>query len=434
MLAYPSIMRPLPGNLAVLGFLGVVGLTACAAPPAPEPAEPAEQPAPAPAPPVPSDSRPVPSDTRPVPPASPRLLAADIADFAALAGGTLLIEPDATWPEVRGVPTYTPPAGFEILDPTTGARRPFPAPPWRAEGWKLRRDGEPAAYDFEVSRDGRWVALAYGFEVRPNPALFKPDLVAFVVTRSDGSDPRCVGVAIPSDDPPPFAFSSDGRLIGDWGVQCSPGPHGAPIATNKDGELDAWPRLQQWYRPDDATRGEVPELQPWWYDRDPLGDIVAMQTGEGQRNELELRNFATGARVGAVPLDDRPTLRPLAWVSADMLLAESLESDPLPNRHYLVTTDGRTFPAPHTGWRVYTRLPDGAHLFSRDAGATIEQGRVDWPNFTVTTSRRRPDVETLFKTTPTSDSEPRRETTWTPGLGGVLILDHETRGLYLAAI
>lgn len=373
----------------------------------------------------------LPATTAPVPEDSPpRLLADEVERFGVLADGALLVLPRATWLEVAGEPIYTPAEGLERVDPDTGARTPWGAP-WLAEGWRLGRDGAPTLANFEVSPDGRWVALAHSFEIRRNPALSSPGLVALIVARSDASDPRCVGVAVPSDDPPPFAFSRDGRLVGDWSVRCEPGPRGVPLAISDDRELDAWPRLQRWYDPDDGSHGEVPELEPWWYDRDPLGDHVAMQHGEDPR-ALEFRDFATGARIGAVPIGDGHDLRPLEWVTADMLLVKALLPDPGRDELRLVTTDGRSFTAPHARWRVYTRLPDGAHIFSRDGGATIEQGRVDWPRFAVESSRRRRDLEPFVQASAPGD--PRIDATWTPGLGGLVILDHETGNLYRAAL
>jgi hypothetical protein len=369
-------------------------------------------------------ARPVPKDS------PPRLLADEVERFGVLADGALLVLPRATWLEIAGEPTYAPAESLERIDPDTGARTPWGAP-WIADGWRLGRAGAPTLGGFEVSPDGRWVALAHSFEIRRNAALSSPGLVALVVARSDASDPRCVGIGVPSDDPPPFTFSRAGRLVGDWSVRCEPGPRGVPLAIDADGELDAWPRLQRWYDPDDGSGGVVPELEPWWYDRDPLGDHVAMQHYEDPR-ALEFRNFATGARLGAVPIADGLALRPRDWVTADMLLAEALVSDPAPRELRLVTTDGRSFTAPHAQWRVYTRLPDGSHVFSRDGGATIEQGRVDWPRFTVEASRRRRDLEPFVQATAPGD--PRIEPTWTPGLGGLLVLDHETGNLYLAAI
>ena len=191
--------------------LALLCLAACAAPEsaASAPAqgsgrelEPAAAASPGPASngPVPADSPPVPSDS------PPRLLAADVARFGVLADGALLIEPRPTWPEIDGVATYTPPGGLVRVDPGTGARTPWDAP-WTATGWKLGRGGAPARIGFEVSPDGRWVAIAYSFEIRRSPALTRPELVALVVARSDGSDPRCVGVGVPSDDPPPYTFS-----------------------------------------------------------------------------------------------------------------------------------------------------------------------------------------------------------------------------------
>lgn len=333
-------VRPMPRHV-----LALLCLTACAAP---DPAAPERKvDAPAPAPPVSLDIRPVPAD------GPPRLLAADVERFGVLADGALLILDNSLWPEIAAEPTYRAAGSLERIDPTTGARSPWGAS-WTATGWKLGRGGEPRPIGFEVSRDGRWVAVAHSFEIRRNSAISRPELVALVVARSDGSDPRCVGVAVPSDDPPPYAFSRDGRLIGDWTVQCTPGPHGVPLPLRADGELDAWPRPQQWYDPTDGSRGEVPELEPWWYDKDPLGDNVAMQGGElGDPPGLEFRDFATGARLGVVPRGDGPGLRAREWVTADMLLAEVLNDDAAVPELRLVTTDGRTFPAPHTQWRVH---------------------------------------------------------------------------------
>lgn len=70
-------------------------------------------------------------------------------------------------------------------------------------------------------------------------------------------------------------------------------------------------------------------------------------------------------------------------------------------------------------------------MFSRDGGATIEHGRVDWPRFTVESSRRRRDLERFVAAG--GPDGPRIDATWTPGVGGVLIHD-EAGGLYHAAL
>lgn len=421
--------------------LALVCLTRCAAPPPAEAPPTAHADAPGPAdssaPAVPGDMSPVPS-TSPVGTAAPtplaplRLLHADVQQFGVRDRGDLLIEPEARWIDVAGEQTWTR-SDLVVLDPASGAVRPW-STAWTPTdaGWKLRRGSEPDRVEHELSRDGRWVALGLGFTPRRRFSKYERELVAIVVARSDGSEPRCVGVGVPGDDPPPFDLDGRGRVLGDWSVDCTPDRRGDPVPLRDDGDLYAGSPLR-WYDPADGARGEIAGLEPWgWSGRDPLGDLVWAHVYEPAR-ALAFFDLGTGGRLGAIVIDESTHLEPRAWVTADMMLvdvaASGTSSDIVAQK--LVTADGREHPAPHPGWRVYTRLPSGEHLFSRDGGATVEQGRVDWPRFTVATSRRRPELDRFAGTA----TKPWWQLpTWRPGLGGVLIHDIEPGDLYLAAI
>ncbi len=369
------------------------------------------------------------ADSRPVPPDSPpRLLAREVGSFGVLASGLLLI---TSWPETTDEPTDTS-ERVETVDPASGARSAWGSP-WRAEGWRLRRGSAPSLISFEVSPDGLWVALAYSFELRRNAAIGSPELVALVVARNDGSDKRCVGVGVPSDDPPAYGFARAGKLMGEWTVQCEPGPRGEPVAMRADLPMDTWGGALQWYDPRDGSRGEVPEVSAWtMYEKNPLGDAVAWRRNDDGHSEIEFRDMVTGTRLGAVRLGER-YLQVHQWVAPDMLLLHDHAPAGVRRERpelVLVTTAGRESPVPNRHWQIHALLPNGEHLLERDDSGAIEQGRVDWSDFSLHAGRRRPDLEAFMR----GSDEPRSTSPWRPGLGGVLIHDLGERALYLAAI
>ncbi len=394
-------------------------LCACSPEPVSAPATPATAgPVVATSPAVPAPpAAPVPSDS---PATAPRLLDEHLAAFAALADGMLLIEHDYT----------TKIEGFHRFDPATGKTTPWSQAWTPAQaGWQLADPGASAS-GLRVSMNGEWVALAHTFTPPVAPKPGEEDLVAIVVSRADGSQPRCVGVGILADEGelPSYAWTSDGRLIGGWSGQCEPGPGGRTRSFGSGGKLGAWPRLRRWFAPQDGSSGEIAGTLDDVL-RDPLGD-AAMTVQGGRKPGFTLHDVRTGAKLASFTRTAGELWFAATWVAADALLVDvhADDDDRKLLGHRVLFTDGRSVAAPGPGWRVYTRLPGGDVLFTRDTGKSIEQGPVDWSKFAPGRTRVRADLQAFAGPFDGSD------TTWTPGLGGVLIHGSRDRKLWLAPL
>lgn len=352
--------------------------------------------------------------------ASLRLLHPNLQAYAPLADDTLLIWP---WPTDDKAD-----AGVARLDLATGAVTPW-SQPWTPEaaGWRLRRDSEAGPFGYEVTPDGQRVAVAYSFAARTLPPDHRGELVAIVVSRSDGSEPRCIGIGVPSDDPPPFYWSHDSRrLIGDWTVACEPDRRGRPVMLHPE-RPDTFLVSMPWLDLVDGRGGDIP-YRFISTGRDPLGDLVADHFADSRGVGLERFDLATGAVLGVTLEEPEQDLRDPRWVSAGAVLVDVTSKDGQTHLgQRLVHGDGRTVVVPGPRWQVYTRLPGDQVLYSRDAGRTVEQAHVDWDSFRAESPRPRPELSRFTATEP--DHSPA---TWRPGLGGVLIDD--SSGLYLAAL
>ncbi|MBK9752569.1 MAG: hypothetical protein IPO88_03505 [Nannocystis sp.] len=377
---------------------------------------------------------PVPEDSPAAPPAPKaslaplRLLHANVRTYAPLADGGLLVTPGPTWVEQGGDLVPEGDTSLQRLDAATGALTPW-SQEWSpaAAGWRLRRGSDVTELGPEVSDDGRLVALGHAFELRGGPPGERNELVAIVVSRSDGSEPRCVGVGVPSDDPPPFYWSRDSRrLIGDWSLACSPDARARPVSLS-DADPGEWPGRMRWQDLVDGRGGELP--YHWvWEGRDPLGDRVVADFSGPDGSGLEIFDLATGATLTQLVDPPAEELRNGRWVADDAVLIDVTRAR---DREYisqrLVYTDGRSVAITGPRWQIYTRLPDGQLLMSRDGGVSVEQGRVDWTRLHTLQARPRPELARF-----TSDRQLPAQ--WQPGLGGVLIHEPDEGTLYLAAI
>lgn len=398
-------------------------VVACAPSPEPPALPPAARAGEGARPPVRKDSEEVTARAE-VRPGPLRLLHPRVYTYAPLEGGALLLEPRPRWVERGGEVVAEDEGSPQRLDVASGARTPW-AQDWElaGSGWRLRRGGVLGSTTPEVSADGRRVAVGYSFEPRPGPRE-RVDLVAIVVSRADGSEARCVGVGVPSDDPPPFLWSFDGRrLVGDWSIACEPDRRGRPRAIG-DAPADAWPRPMRWLDLVDGRGGELPFR--WNFEvRDPLGDLVASEeTGVG----LEIFDLASGRRVAEVA-GEPGSARALGWVGPDAVLVEVREDGGAP-RQRVVFTDGGAVELPGPPWQIFTRAPGGWVLFSRDGGGSVEQARVDWRTLRVEERRARPELAPFA--TPRDPGQLAAE--WRPGLGGVLIHEPDEGALYLAGL
>ena len=398
-LAAPRPDRSRRSRLAAL-LLSLAACTGVAEPPPTAPSRASPSPAPSP---VPADS--------PPPPAPPRALFGPVDAYTLLAD-VLLISPRS--------------GGRLRLDPVTGNTTPWSVL-WspQSAGWRLQAGEASAGISCDhpqASPDGRWIATACMFEPRPDPPRGLHSS-AILVARPDGSEPRCLGVGLTTDEFPPFTWLPD-RLLGDWSFACDPGPRG------RLRELPGAPkngRSTRWWHPADDTQGTHP-FSPDFRDRDPQGHLalVRFHRDSDKSHGLDIVDLQTGTVARTLP----ETAGQLQWnagfVAPDAVLV-NLHVDHKFASQRLEFVDGRSIPPPAPTWRHYARLPNGEHLFTRDSNTTLEQGRVDWPNFKVESSRPRPDLQPYL---PRFDQT--TYTTFAPALGGLLIHDPRAGTLALA--
>lgn len=385
-------------------------LAACTAAPAePEP----------PAPPPVVTTPPV-RTGRSAPPLPPRVLHPNISAFGVRATGDLLVA-------LSGIDAAD---GLHVLDPKTRKATPWPLT-WRpAElGWQGIDHG-PETPRFVVSPDGRWVALTIPFTHRPNRSTWD-DMQAIVVTRSDATDARCVGVARPLFEHLPLFFTADSaRLIARWSIACEPDAHGAPQ------ELDADPAVPR--RSFDLQTGATSVLSSPLADaflfKDPLGD-TALVVGQDDSLDVQFYDVETSAELGGATLPAR-IQRVLAWVQPGAAYVEHDvpgAPDERPKARAVVFTDGRVVPDETARLTIYTRLPNGEVLFNEGPGVDatdsllgddelgdFHQGRIDWLVPRVLTSIPRKDLAG-HGTPKIFGPRGAHHYTWTPALGGVLI-------------
>jgi hypothetical protein len=373
-------------------------------------------------PPIKSVEPPPAQPARPAPPASPpapRQLHPDVGSYGLLADGRLLIR-------VRG-------GDDQVLDPATGATTPWtytwsPA----AVGWPVDPDGTSAAAPL-VSPDGRRVAISVAFEPRRDVA----DYVlahAVLVLDADGGDPRCVGIGFTheDDDPPQLAWVREtGRLVGAWTAECA-ADRGRPRSF-PNGPKAARPTDQlRWYDPADAGHGLLAAI-PHLHERDPQGDHAVVRSSDVKQSGLQWFDLRTGALLRTIPEPDDEVLWSVGWPAPDAILLNTHAGPGAARKlagQRLEFADGRAVPVPKAMWRHWARLPGDEHLFTRDAGATLEQGRVDWATLTVQSSRPRPDLRPYLGPFDRSGGP-----TFTPGAGGILVHNPTTGGpLMLAAL
>jgi hypothetical protein len=322
----------------------------------------------------------------------------------------------------------TAPDGVHVLDPKTRALTPWPLS-WTpaALGWRAI-DHSREAPRFVVSPDGRWVALTIPFTHRPNREVWD-DMHAILVARSDATDVRCVGVARPLFEHLPLFFTADSaRLIARWSLACEPDALGAPREI--DADRPTVPR-----RSFDLQTGATDVLPPPLADaflfKDPLGD-VAIVLGDDDAPDVRFFDVATGVDLGGATLP-APIQRVLAWVQPDAAYIEHGAPDQRPKARAVVFTDGRVVPDEAARLTIYTRLPNGELLFNEGPGVDVtdslrshdgqgefHQGRIDWQVPRVLTSIPRDDLAD-HSTPKIFGPRGPYQTTWTPGLGGVLI-------------
>ena len=391
--------------------------------PAPAAPVPAASSAPA-APPLTSLGAPVPG----VDPTRLRLLHPGVYTHAPLADGTLLVAPRPVWVQQGGKEVATGDTGLHRLDLTTGTLTPW-SQDWNPEsaGWRTR-ESEWGPGTPEVSADGQLVVAGHSFAARTLPPDHRAELTAIVVSRGDGSEARCIGIGVPSDDPPPYYMSrTRQRLIGDWTLECAPDRRGRPVPLHPD-RPDTFLVSMPWLDLDDGSHGELP-YRFVFAGRDPLGDRVVDHFADVRGVGLESFDIATGTVFGASHEDEGQDFRDPRWVSADAVLVDVTTEQDVALGQRLIYSDGHSLDLRGPRWQVYTRLPGDQLLYSRDDGRSVEQARIDWTTQTAIDPRPRPELNRFTNPDPL-----RVAPDWQPGLGGVRIYEHEAGALYLAAI
>lgn len=331
-------------------------------------------------------------------------LHAEADRFGVLTDGALLISP-------RG-------GGPVRLDVNTGGQTPWTVAWTPDPRWKLAPDGAPAGSAPEVSPDGRWVAVPYSWEPATPPVPRAILTTAYVVARHDGSDPRCVGLTFTQDEeePPPVVWiHGTNNLVGAWTAECTPDAAGRPRSFPTGPKFNKRTPELRAYDPATAAHTLYPAVADF-SERDPLGDHALVRYHEAKQSGVRILDLKTAAVLQTIP---DPTADDLqwsgGWVAPDAVLLNTHHSGKLKSQRIL-WTDGRSVAIPTPTWRHHARLPNGEHLFTRDAGATLEQGKVDWTTLQVESPRPRPD---LLKHAGRFDQN--GQTTFTPGLGGIIV-------------
>lgn len=372
-------------------------LVACTA--APRESEPAPEPAPA-------AEVPRRVADRTAPPAPPRVLHPRVHDFAARAGGDLVVVLDGD----EGRALY-------VLDPETGKTTPWPQP-WRAAeaGWRLRPHGEWVER-VVASADGQWFAVVIEFITRDDDRFS-----AVVVVRADGGEPRCVGVDSFAAEP---MFTRERLLVGLWTYGCAPDRRGREVAVSDGGDR----HQLRWYDPRAQRRGVRSRSIYALGWKDPLGDMLIEQ----EAGELRFVDLATDATVGAAKLPG-PVVRQLGWMFPDAVYVAhgDGDGDDRPLARAVVFADGRVVARPEQ-FEILTRLPNGALLFREDGGP-IAQGRFDRETLEVVSSFPRHDLASYIHAPMSSLLGEHARRTWTPALGGVLIAERPRGRLAFAGL
>ncbi|MCC7478130.1 hypothetical protein IT575_06675 [bacterium] len=262
-----------------------------------------------------------------------------------------------------------------------------------AEGWCLSED----EYSLDgngllVSPDGKWVAISR-LVTTPVPGQDYPARCnAVVICSSAGGDGRCVALAEETDGGPQLAFSKGGSRLN--ALLYIPGEptaeHYASLVSSS--EADIWQEgLYNYVDLPGGERGLLPGLDnAEFFDRSPLSDNFWYQ--ELDNHATMFSNFAEGGELGRfTPASETDLTIFSEWVLPDALLLALAGP-----RQLLVRVDGSSADVPAGGyWRCFCSFPDGACLFSRDGGVSIEYGKVDWSSFSVDWSVERPELSAL---------------------------------------
>lgn len=195
-----------------------------------------------------------------------------------------------------------------------------------------------------------------------------PELVA--VCRSDGTEPRVLGLSFNVGSGPHFAFTQDSRFVyGNPWLECRPTPEDFIEFFSGDGsgEMEPWLLVNLDTGELSGDPGVIADgfsSNPWsdlvaagWY---PPSTIVEITT-----QEILLRD--TSVNSPAIISQ---------WVLPDGGLAMTPSGEQV-----LRFTDGSEVANPGDRLDIYCRLQDGRYIFTGDSGETVLLGDIDWSDF-----------------------------------------------------
>jgi hypothetical protein len=245
---------------------------------------------------------------------------------------------------------------LSTIDYRTGAREPWQCS-WtpRGAGW----DAPDAPVSLLATPDGRHVVLY--FDVDHNPDTY---VLGLVVCDAHGRSARLIANLDAGDawgSQP--QFSADSRYFICYEL--------APFGTDPDDGPDDAPRIDGY---DFVARRHV-EL-PGFYaadgdDASPYGDYrhgIDPDTRDDAYYRLHGNRWVMAGRSGEDSIYGH-------WVAPHLRRLESGDVE---------RVDGERWAAPPGDWVVYTYLPDRRCFFSRDGGANIELGSINWRTGAVT--------------------------------------------------
>jgi hypothetical protein len=334
--------------------------------------------------------------------AEPRRLADDVIGAVLVDNGTRVLAYDGS-------------LQFSLIDIATGR-----AEPWQM-GWQPTEAGfhvsPDAAYPNLAARaDGSLVALAhYVTFAATDPAQDYPNTAyLLLLCRPDGST-RPAALVEPTDGGPHLDFSQDGRyLIGPWFYDCAPSIAGYEewyASLNQTMEITD---NKVYTNALDVETGQLVALASladteWGVNKSPYSDWYAYEDMDTPMWHFGCLSGPEAGLTGSwEPEQGTEYVQNNSWVGPELLLLWRSAGQ------LLVDVHGTAWPAPAGKWVSYCLLPDGRSFFSRDSGASIELGRIDWRTGAVTDGRACPELAHFAVPYDPENGWPERFDTWMP--------------------
>ncbi len=350
-----------------------------------------------------------------------KLIAADVMEFGELTDGLVLCR--------DSYGRY-----FSVASDGTDARIWEAGWDPAAEGWGLSEDAYSlAGNSLLVSPDGKRVAVSRLVTTSVPNQDYPARCNAVVICSSSGGDGRCIALAEETDGGPQLAFSQDSqRLFALYFIPGEPtAAHYASLVSSS--EASVWEQDHyNFVELASGNRGLLPGLDnAESFDKCPQGDNFSYQELDNMATMFS--SFDSGGELGRFkPASDTDWTIFSEWVLPDAMLLALAGP-----RQLLVRTDGSSKEVPDGGyWRCFCSFDDGACLFSRDRGASIEYGKVDWSSFTVDWSVARPDLSALAEPLEADSELPVVQHNWQPlrDGSGFIVREPTYAGLYVVPV